>query len=68
MKKLIFIFFTYMCLATSFFTSCSDWTDAEREMFPEQEEINRIIPFLEAQSEDDLMPSERAYYRKLREE
>ena len=49
-----------MCLATSFFTSCSDWTDAEREMFPEQEEINRIIPFLEAQSEDDLMPSERA--------
>lgn len=57
-----------MCLATSFFTSCSDWTDAEREMFPEQEEINRIIPFLEAQSEDDLMPSERAYYRKLREE
>ena len=68
MKKLMFIFFTYMCLATSFFTSCSDWTDAEREMFPEQEEINRIIPFLEAQSEDDLMPSERAYYRKLREE
>lgn len=68
MKKLNFIFFTYICLATSFFTSCSDWTDAEREMFPEQEEINRIIPFLEAQSEDDLQPSERAYYRKLREE
>lgn len=68
MKTLNFIFFTYMCLAASFFTSCSDWTDAEREMFPGQEEINRIIPFLEAQSEDDLMPSERAYYRKLREE
>lgn len=58
----------YAALAAFTFGSCSDWTDTEREVFPEQEEIQRIIPFLEAQSEEDLMPSEREYYRKLREE
>ena len=59
----------YMCLATPFsFSSCSDWTDMEREMFPEQEEINRFIPLIEAQSEEDLMPSQREHYRKIREE
>ncbi len=50
------------------FSACSDWTEIESETFPEHENINRIIPLIEAQSEEDLMPSEREYYRKLREE
>lgn len=61
-------YLVYAALAAFTFGSCSDWTDTEREVFPEQEEIQRIIPFLEAQTEEDLMPSEREYYRKLREE
>lgn len=68
MKNMKLRCFLYMALAALALGSCSDWTDTEREVFPEQEEIQRIIPFLEAQTEEDLMPSERAYYRKLREE
>ena len=63
-----FRFLTYIAMAAFAMTSCSDWTDIERESFPEQEEVQRIIPFLEAQSEADLMPSQREFYRKLREE
>lgn len=59
----------YMCVAAAFsFCSCSDWTDMEREVLPDQNEYNRFIPLIEARSEADLMPSQREYYRKLREE
>ncbi len=68
MKSMKLTFLVYIYWFALIFTSCSAWTDTEREVFPEQETIDRIIPFLEAQSEEDLMPSERAYYRKLREE
>lgn len=68
MKNMKLRHLAYVALTALSITSCSDWTDVEREAFPEQEEINRIIPFLEAQSEEDLMPSEREYYRKIREE
>ena len=59
--------YLYIGIAVLGFTACSDWTDAEREVFPEQEEINRFIPLIDAQNEADLMPSQREYYRQLRE-
>lgn len=59
--------YIYIGIAVLGFTACSDWTDTEREVFPEQEEINRFIPLIDAQSEADLMPSQREYYRQLRE-
>lgn len=48
--------------------ACSEWTETERDMFPEQEEVNRYIPLIEAQSEEDLTPKQREFYKKLREE
>lgn len=59
--------YLYIGIAVLGFAACSDWTETEREMFPEQEEITRYIPFIDAQSEEDLMPSQREYYRQLRE-
>ena len=59
--------YIYIGIAVLGFTACSDWTDTEREVFPEQEEINRFIHLIDAQSEADLMPSQREYYRQLRE-
>lgn len=59
--------YLYIGIAALGFAACSDWTETEREMFPEQEEITRYIPFIEAQGEEDLMPSQREYYRELRE-
>lgn len=58
----------YVTLATFATISCSDWTEIERDTFPEQESIDRNIPFLEAQTEADLKPALREHYRKLREE
>lgn len=57
----------YISIAVLGLAACSDWTETEREMFPEQEEMTRYIPLIEAQGEEDLMPSQREYYRKLRE-
>lgn len=59
--------YLYIGIALFGFAGCSDWTDTEREMFPEQEEIHRLIPLIEAQSEEDLMPSQREYFKNLRE-
>ena len=47
----------YVTLATFATISCSDWTEIERDTFPEQESIDRNIPFLEAQTEADLKPA-----------
>lgn len=59
--------YLYIGIAALSFVACSDWTETERVTFPEQEDITRYIPFIEAQGEEDLMPSQREYYRQLRE-
>lgn len=59
--------YIYISIVALGFMACSDWTETEREVFPEQEEINRLIPLINAQSEDDLPPSQREYYAKIRE-
>ena len=40
---------------------------AERETFENQENLEKYIPLLEAESEADLTPSMRDYFAKLRE-
>lgn len=50
--------------------ACSDWTEAERENFENQDGMERLvppIPLIEAQGEEDLTPAQREYYEKLRE-
>lgn len=53
--------------AFAMLTGCSDWTDTERKTFDNQTGLHRLIPLLEAQSEEDLTPTQRAYYAKIRE-
>lgn len=59
--------YLYIGIAALGLAACSDWTDTEREMFPEQETINRYIPLIEAQSEEDLTPSQREIFKEIRE-
>lgn len=57
----------YAVLVLVGFYSCSDWTEIERNVFEEQENVNRYIPLIEADSEDDLTPSMREHFAKIRE-
>lgn len=59
--------YLYIGIAVLGLAGCSDWTDTERELFPDQDGLNRYIPLIEAQSEEDLMPSQREFYRQIRE-
>ena len=45
--------------------SCSQWTETEREILPNQEGLVRRIPFLDAKSEADLPPSLRKHYETI---
>ncbi len=47
--------------------SCSQWTETEREILPNQEGLIRRVPFLDAKSETDLPPSLRKHYEAIRE-
>lgn len=47
--------------------SCSQWTETEREILPNQEGLTRRIPFLKAKNEADLPPSLRKHYEAIRE-
>lgn len=47
--------------------SCSQWTETEREILPNQEGLVRRIPFLDAKNEADLPPSLRKHYGAIRE-
>lgn len=47
--------------------SCSQWTEPEREILPNQEGLIRRVPFLDAKSEADLPPSLRKHYEAIRE-
>ncbi|WP_304320445.1 endo-beta-N-acetylglucosaminidase family protein [Phocaeicola plebeius] len=49
------------------FVACSEWNVRERETFENQENLEKYIPLLEAESEADLTPSMRDYFAKLRE-
>lgn len=57
----------FIGLAALSLAACSDWTDIERETYPEQDNINLYIPLIEAQSEEDLTPAMREHYRQIRE-
>lgn len=56
-----------ICLSVVAFTGCSDWTDVEREVYANQEGLEKYIELIDAQSEADLTPTMREYYRKIRE-
>lgn len=51
------------CLA-----GCSDWTDVEREVYGNQEGLEKYVELIDAQSEADLTPTMREYFRQIREE
>lgn len=58
----------YICLAASLsLGACSDWTEEERVTYENQEGLERLVPLIEAQGEEDLTPTQREYYAKLRE-
>ena len=44
-----------------------DWTSEEREVFENQEGMHRLIPLIEAQTEEDLTPTMREYFAQIRE-
>ncbi|MCQ5023234.1 hypothetical protein NE600_27005, partial [Bacteroides thetaiotaomicron] len=39
----------------------------EREVFENQEGMHRLIPLIEAQTEEDLTPTMREYFAQIRE-
>ncbi len=57
----------YIGISALSILSCSDWTTEEREIFDNQKGMHRYIPLIEAQSEEDLTPTLRKYYAKIRE-
>ena len=59
----------YLCIGISALSilSCSDWTSEEREVFENQEGMHRLIPLIEAQTEEDLTPTMREYFAQIRE-
>ena len=54
----------YLCIGISALSilSCSDWTSEEREVFENQEGMHRLIPLIEAQTEEDLTPTMRGLF------
>lgn len=64
MTKIKYLF-GFLLIAIAF--SCQDWTEIERETYENQEDFKRLIPLLEAKGEEDLTPSMRKYYAKIRE-
>ncbi|MGL4909271.1 MAG: endo-beta-N-acetylglucosaminidase family protein [Bacteroidales bacterium] len=60
--KLIYI----VIFATSI-SACADWVTSEREIFENQEDFKRLIPLLEAQTEEDLTPTQRQYFAAIRQ-
>lgn len=63
MKSKYYLFLFILLAAIS----CQEWTEVEREVFDNQENFTRLVPFLEAKGEEDLTPSMREYYAKIRE-
>ena len=63
--KLSKIFYAGVAVLALF--SCSQWTETEREILPNQEGLIRRVPFLDAKSEADLPPSLRKHYEAIRE-
>ena len=59
--------YLYIGIAALCVTSCSDWTSEEREIFENQEGLYKRIPLIEAQSEDDLTPTMREHFKRIRE-
>lgn len=65
MKKIIKYIGALLMVAV--FAGCSDWTIPEREVFDNQKNLEKYIPLLEAETEEDLTPTMRDYFAKLRE-
>lgn len=63
MKLLVYFYISVLSLSM---WSCSDWTSVDREEFENQKGFTRYIPLIEAQSEQDLTPTMREYFTKLR--
>lgn len=57
-----------ICLCAACFASCSDWTEVEREVYDNQEGLEKYVDLIDAQDESDLTPTMREYFRKIREE
>lgn len=48
-------------------TSCQDWTQEDRLIFDNEQNLKRLIPLIDAKSEEDLTPDLREHYRQIRE-
>lgn len=65
-KKLIYLV-TFIFSMGLLPQSCSKWTDSEREIFGNQEGLMRRIPYLEAESMEDLPLEQQEHFKKLKE-
>ena len=64
MKKIL-IYVGALIFASNI-VGCSDWTNPERDVFDNQENLERFIPLIDAQSEADLTPTMKKYFADLR--
>lgn len=53
MKKIYLLYGLFLSVITSLFISCSDWTDAEREVFPEEMTSEEYYAALRAYKQTD---------------
>lgn len=64
MKSLKYIVVVVAVIGMS---ACSDWLTTEREVLDNQQGFTRLIPLIEAQSEEDLTPTMRKHFAEIRE-
>lgn len=62
-----FIKYIGVILIASIFIGCSDWNTPERVIFENQKGFEKYIPLLEAKTENDLTPTMKEYFAKIRE-
>lgn len=57
-----------LALGTIALASCAkDWTEPEAKVYPNQENLQRLVPFLEAKTDADLTPTMRKHYEQIAE-
>lgn len=59
--------YLYLGLTILVVASCSDWTEPQRMEYDNQTGLSRYIPLIEVTSEEQLTPSEREHFAKIRE-
>lgn len=55
-------------LGAAMFTSCaSEWTEPKAEVYENQKDLKRLVPFLEVKNESQMTPTLRKHYEQIAE-